>query len=306
MSNKDASPPSFLHSIIVKILRLSRINQFSSTDVHKDIHKRDSHKSPAKPPSFLIKGLDVSMQIIADWPVWVIKPAHSVIHKRVITCIHGGSYISEIMSVQWKSYIDLVKDTEATAVIPLYPLAPHGTASSVVPLMANLISEQIAIYGENSVSVIGDSAGGGLALASVQEIINRGNKPPAKLFLISPWLDVTISDPRSQTVDDPMLNIDYLTTAGKLWAGELKPSNPYASPLFGNLIELPNTTIFSGTLDLLYPDTLRLKDSCEKEGAPIEVDIRSGLIHCWAGIPYLPEANSVHELIVKRIIGSED
>ena len=306
MSKIDTSSPSFLHNIIVNILRLCRINQKSSADVQKDIYKRDSRKTPVKPPYFLTNGLDVSMHTFSDWPVWVIKPAIRTNHKHVIICIHGGSYISEIISVQWKCYIDLVRDAEAIGVIPLYPLAPHGTASSVVPVMANLISDQISIHGENSVSVIGDSAGGGLALASIQEIMSKGNKPPANLFLISPWLDVTMSDPRSKTVDDPMLNSDYLYTAGKLWAGELPPSNPYASPLFGNLFNLPDTTIFSGTLDLLYPDTLRIKDLYEKVDTPIEVDLRTGLIHCWAGIPFLPEAHSVHQHIVKRLIGSDD
>lgn len=295
--------PSFQHNLLVNLLRLSCINSIDSENLQKEIQKRDAHNAPGKPPFFLTKGLSTKMSESSGWPVWTIKPANRRSLDRVIICVHGGSYISEIMTVQWKFYMDLVRDSGATAIIPLYSLAPHGTASSVIPAMADLISNQISLFGENSVSVIGDSAGAGLAFAAIQEIINRGMKPPISLVMISPWLDVTLSDPRSLTVEDPMLNADHLIAAGKIWAGALDPSDPKPSPLFGNLHGLPEILIFTGTLDLLYPDTLRLKDRFEMEGISINVDIRPGLIHGWAGIPFLPEAQSIKKVLLERLVG---
>ena len=104
----------------------------------------------------------------------------------------------------WLDYAAIARDTGATVVVPIYPLAPQGTAATVVPQIADLIASQIDQHGAENVSVYGDSAGGGLALAAVQELVRRGDPVPSHMVLISPVLDVTLSDPASQTIDDPI------------------------------------------------------------------------------------------------------
>ena len=69
----------------------------------------------------------------------------------------------------------MARDTGATVVVPLYPLAPQGTAATDVPAMADLISSQIDQHEAKNVSVYGDSSGSGLALAAVQELVRRGD-----------------------------------------------------------------------------------------------------------------------------------
>ncbi len=60
-------------------------------------------------------------------------------------------------------------------IVPIYPLAPQGTAATVVPAMADLISSQIDQHGAENVSVYGDSSGGTIGLAAVQELVRRGD-----------------------------------------------------------------------------------------------------------------------------------
>ena len=98
----------------------------------------------------------------------------------------------------------MARDTGATVIVPIYPLVPQGgTAGTVVPAMADLISSQIDQHGAENVSVYGDSAGGNIALAAVQELVRRGDPVPSHMVLISPALDLTLSNPAIQFVDDP-------------------------------------------------------------------------------------------------------
>ena len=104
----------------------------------------------------------------------------------------------------------MARNTGATVIVPIYPLAPQGTAATVVPAMADLISSEIDQHGAENVSVYGDSAGGDIALAAVQELVRRGDPVPSHLVLISPALDLTLSNPAIQFIDDPILNPQVL------------------------------------------------------------------------------------------------
>jgi acetyl esterase/lipase len=128
------------------------------------------------------------------------------------------------------------------------------------------------------------------------------------MVLISPWLDVTLSDPASQTIDDPVLNYSELKGWGLLWAGDLDPADPRVSPLFGSLEGLPPTVVYSGSLDLLSPDALRLRERALAEGADITFVLRKGLLHIWptAFTLLLPEALAVRPDVYQQLgIGSE-
>ena len=66
-------------------------------------------------------------------------------------------------------------------VLPIYPLAPVGSGATVVPEMADLLTQLIDQHASQNVSVLGDSAGGGLALAAVQQLVLRGEPTPGSM-----------------------------------------------------------------------------------------------------------------------------
>ena len=146
----------------------------------------------------------------------------------------------------------MARNTGATVIVPIYPLVPQGTAGTVVPAMADLISSQIDQHGAENVSVYGDSAGGAIALAAVQELVRRGDPVPSHMVLISPALDLTFSNPAIQFVDDPVLSglLPTLHKNAQLWAGDLDLTDPLVSPLFGSLAGLPPTAVYSGSLEI--------------------------------------------------------
>ncbi len=234
-------------------------------------------------------------------PVWTMRspPAERSTNDHVL-CLHGGAYTHEATITHWRDYVRLARGTGATVVVPIYPLAPKGTAATVVPSISDLISQLISERGANAVSVYGDSAGGGLALAATQELVRRGASTPARMVLISPWLDVTLTDPDIQNIDDPALSPTPLREAGLKWADGLEPTNPLVSPLFGSLDGLPSTTVYSGSLDLLCVDAIRLRAKSIDEGADLAFVLRKGLIHDWAISP-LPEAVAVRPDIYRQL-----
>ena len=103
--------------------------------------------------------------------------------------------------------------------------------------MADFLGTMVAQYGAENVSVLGDSAGGGLALAATRELVQRGEPTPGHMVLLSPWLDVTLSDPAIALIHDPVTSpaIPALKVAGLIWAGDLSTSDPAVSPLYGSL-----------------------------------------------------------------------
>ena len=81
---------------------------------------------------------------------------------KYVVGLHGGGYVLQPNLFHWLDYAAMARDTGATVIVPIYPLAPQGTAGTVVPDMADLISAQIDQHGAENVSVYGDSAGGGI------------------------------------------------------------------------------------------------------------------------------------------------
>ena len=259
------------------------------------------------PPFFLTHGLDAKSEEYAGWTTWTLTPAEP--SGNVVVAIHGGSFISRASILHWWMYADMARDTGATVIVPLYPLANEegtgGTAATVVPTMADFISTQVADPqrgGAEHVSVLGDSAGGAIALAATQELVRRCNADPdcdpaealpGRVVLIAPVLDAGLSNPNAELVDDPLLDPEASRRNGQLWAGNLDIKDPVVSPLYGSLEGLPPTTVYAGSLDLRAPDVLVLQQLvAATPGADFTFELRKGQIHDWIIFAFLPDARA--------------
>ncbi|MDQ0734735.1 alpha/beta hydrolase [Arthrobacter agilis] len=295
------SRPSWQHQIVAKAfipaMGMRRSNAPERLQHTIDVAAKKSVPILGKKA---LRGLTATSTERNGWKILTYTPT-SAASKATMICIHGGAYVYDVTLRHLAFYADLARDSDVTVVIPLYPVAPRGTAGTVVPEMADLISEVIAASGADAVVVQGESAGGGLALAAVQELVKRDASVPARLILLSPWLDVTVSDPRSQTIKDPMLDYAGIIECGRMWAGDLPTNHPMASPLYGSLSGLPPITVFSGTLDLIYPDSVRLAEKAANEHTRVDLDLRDGLIHVWAMLDFLPEGAEAAKLINRQL-----
>lgn len=258
------------------------------------------------PPFFLTPGLDVERSEFEGMKVWTLTPRKDPTDKAVIA-LHGGAYMATASIFHWWTYADMARNTGATVIVPLQTLVPAGgTAASEVPRTADFITAVIDQRGAENVSVFGDSAGGGLALAAMQELARRGSRNPARLVLLAPWLDVSMRDPRSAKIRDPLLDLPNLTRSGAKWAGAAGPEDPQASPLFGSSQGLPPTYVYSSSLDLLTVDTLRLRDRVLAEHIPdVTFRLRNGLIHDWFTFPFLPDAHEDRAGVYEDLLGTD-
>jgi len=217
--------------------------------------------------------------------------------QNEVIYFHGGSYLNEIVRQHWQFIGYMARHAPANVTVPIYPLAPRGTAEITVPAMADLIADVIRrTAGPRRVTLIGDSAGGGLALAATQLLRDSGRPLPHALVLIAPWLDLTMSHPDQPRLTriDPMLDLPGLAEAGRLYAAGLGPEHPFASPLRGDLTGLPPITVYTGTRDILHPDSLALAEYAE-------VRVGQGMPHVYPLLP-MPEGASARAEIA-RIIG---
>ena len=173
------------------------------------------------PPWFTTLGLNAQRSEFEGMPVWTLQSANP--SGRYVVGIHGGAAIFQPSIFNWIDYAAMARNTGATVIVPIYPLAPQGTAATVVPTMADLISSQIDQHGAENVSVYGDSAGGNIGLAAVQELVRRGDPVPSHMVLISPALDLTFSNPAMQFIDDPVLSPEICASTNNGLATSISP-----------------------------------------------------------------------------------
>lgn len=256
---------------------------------------------PFWPPKSLDKKVEIYVRHYNGWPVYEIKPFGYVSDQRVIY-FHGGAYIHEITPWHWKFIGKLVTSTSAGFIVPIYPLAPIGKASTVVPVATDIVTELLAKYGAGNTSIMGDSAGGGLALTIAMKLRNSKFHPLKQTILISPWLDLSLTDPSIPLIAsvDPMLSPVGLNVAAELYRAEIAKTDPMVSPLYGELPGLGEITLFTGTHDILHADAKRLAAQAKRDWHPVNYYEHEKMLHVFPLLP-IPEAKAVREIITNLI-----
>ena len=225
--------------------------------------------------------------------LFIVTPKNQEKSDTRILYFHGGSYVAEATNQHWDFIEKIVKDTGATVILPDYPLTPKYNYKDVFKMVVPLYKEILDRIDTNHLVIMGDSAGGGLGLA-LEERIGEENLPmPVKTLLISPWLDVRLTNPKIEEIqkNDKQLNKETLKLAGIAYAGEDGINSYLVNPIEGNLTKLKNVTILTGTYDILNPDAHVLKEKAKEAGVTIEVKEYEQAKHIW-----MIEKNSTPEL----------
>ena len=183
--------------------------------------------------------------------------------------------------------------------VPIYPVAPLGVAEHVVPAATDLAADIIAEAGADHTALLGQSAGGGMALAVALQLRDRGLAAPYRTVLISPWLDVTLTDPDIPAIvpKDPILAPPGVVEAGNMYRGELPAEDPRVSPINGDFSGLGPITLISGTHDILHPDSKRFVPLAREAGVSIDYHEAPGMFHDYPLLP-IPEAKQALQTII--------
>jgi monoterpene epsilon-lactone hydrolase len=222
--------------------------------------------------------------------------------RRHVLYLHGGYYIAGRPKPYRNLAGRLAHGLDADVVLIDYRLAPEHPYPAAVDDAATAYRAMLdSGIDPASTAVVGDSAGGGLALAMLLKAKADGVPLPRAAVVFSPWTDLTCSSPIVDANDDAddMLSAAALRRASECYAGSHDRSDPGLSPIFGDLAGLPPLFVTVDSSETLLDDSLRLVEGIRDAGGRVELRRSSGLFHVWPMlVPYLPEARStVSEVI---------
>ena len=212
--------------------------------------------------------------------------------EKVIIYFHGGAYFGEGTSNHWDFIQKIVKDTNSKVIYPDYPLAPKymykDVYNMVVPLYKNILNKIESLEKEKNKNIeiilMGDSAGGGIALGLLEDI-NKETKirKPDQTILISPWIDVRLNNSKIDEIQkyDNISNKQTLKIAGIAYAGEDGMNSSFVNPILGDMLNLENITIMTGTYDILNPDVHVFKEKAKNKGSNISIHEYKEAKHIW-------------------------
>jgi acetyl esterase/lipase len=305
MKKMNDAGPSPQSRLLVGLLRLLPLKKRLASAAAVQAQVRKLALRPASwQPNGLGRAVDVTLRRLEEWPVYFTAPAGKTDDSRYVVFLHGGGYIHEIARAHWRFIGYLTRTARVRCIVPIYPLAPGATAGDVVPATGRLLRAILEEVGDARVTVVANSAGAGLALAATQWLRDGGHRLPGHLALISPGVNASLDDPGRLLIaaDDPMQAIPGIVETGRLYAGGLDLSHPYVSPLNGTFGGLPPMTLFSGTCDVLYPDSIDLAGKARAAGVPVQLYLHKGQPHNYPVLP-TPEGREARAAIVRIVRG---
>lgn len=278
---------------VATFLGLTRGRRFRTEDGGRALLERPKRSS--EPPARVLRGLDVRREQVHGRPVHVLSPAGGPRTRGTVVYLHGGAYVSTIVRQHWALVAEVVREVGCEVRVPLYGLAPDHHAPEAIALVRAVLDGA-----RGPTYLLGDSAGGGLALATTQRVVEDGGTAPAGLTLVAPWLDLGLRNPEIPAIQphDPWLSLPGLRPLAAAWADGLSYDDPRVSPLFGRLDGLPPIALHVGTRDITLADCRELRDRAPSGG--LTVHEVPGAVHVHPLLP-VPEGRVARGLIVDEV-----
>jgi acetyl esterase/lipase len=200
--------------------------------------------------------------------------------------IHGGGYYRGSIASTRATVARISEQAGVQCLSINYRLAPEHPFPAAIDdtyTAYNWILKQ-GINPQNII-VSGQSAGGGLCLALLLKIKDNKGTQPLGAVAISPWTDLSQSGNTMKTNEeiDPIISKKYLDRMAGLYLKDLSFSLPLASPLFGDLSELPPILIQVGTAETMLDDSKRFYEKAKKANVDINIEIWTDMFHGWHG-----------------------
>ncbi len=221
---------------------------------------------------------------------------------KVLYYLHGGAYVLGSRRTHRKLAGHMARAAGIVAVLPEYRLAPEHPFPAA-------IEDAVAVYkallesGRRAEDIVisGDSAGGGLTVATLLSLRHEGVPLPAAAVLLSPFLDVTGSGESATTRadQDPWFDVKDLDVVTRYYCpDENDLANPLLSPVFANVAGLPPMLIQVGNDEILLSDSTRLADKLRDAGIEIELEIWPDMWHVFQlFIGKMPESRAAIQKI---------
>ena len=224
-----------------------------------------------------------------------------------ILYLHGGAYYFGSPATHRAVTIEFARQCGISVVAPEYRLAPeHPFPAALDDAIYAYQSLLARGFDPQSIVLAGDSAGGGLAMATLVALRDAGDPLPAGAVLFSPWVDLASTG--TACSGGPGINIVAMETAAQMYAGHAGRFDPLASPARARLNGLPPIHIHVSDSEALYGQSAHLEERLRRAKVPVEMYVWESMPHAWhCFTPLLPEARAAMQVaadFVRRRVGA--
>lgn len=228
-------------------------------------------------------------QVAAEWLV-----PQGVRADAAVLYLHGGGYVIGSARSHRHLAAAIASAADVAALLPDYRLAPEhpfpAAVDDAVAACGWLLGRGIP---PGRIVVAGDSAGGGLTVATLLALRDKGQPLPAAGVCISPWVDLTCSGASyvTRAEADPMVRREGVLEMAKAYLAGADAKTPLASPLHADLRGLPPLLIHVGSDEVLLDDAVQLAGQAKAAGVEATLEVWQEMIHVWHWfLPMLDEA----------------
>lgn len=215
----------------------------------------------------------------AEWNITRSADAH-----RVIMFLHGGAYISGSIASHRHVMAELGRQAEARTLALGYRLAPeHAFPAALDDALAGYRFLLSSGYDAARITLAGESAGGGLAIATLLSLRDAGVTLPGSVWCSSPWVDLEMTGTTmtSKAAVDPLIQKPYLIETAAAYLRGTDPRSPLVSPIHADLHGLPRMLIQVGSAETLLSDSIRLAAVAGEADVDVTLQVWPGMIHAW-------------------------
>lgn len=212
---------------------------------------------------------------------------------EAILYFHGGGYVSGTCAAHRTHVSKVVNSSLINAMTFQYRVAPeHPFPAALDDALAAYRYLLDQGFAPQRIAFMGDSAGGGLCLATLNAIKTQGLPMPTAVVALSPWTDLACTGDSYQSNADSCLSPDgSWTVFSHYYAPDMDKTNPLISPLYGDLAGLPPMRIYVGSDEVMLDDAIQYAEKAKAAGVEVVLTVGEGLFHCYPiCAPIFPEA----------------
>jgi monoterpene epsilon-lactone hydrolase len=229
------------------------------------------------------KDMQVERIKIDNLPAAWIHPSNAD-QEIVMLHLHGGGYVTGSIDSHLMMCVPMAQTLKMNLLLPEYRLAPEFPFPAALEDALKTYRWLLAQgYQPENIVISGDSAGGGLSLATVLALREAGEPLPAAVVSLSPWADLTHKGQSHVTKaeSEAVLKMDVLKEWALCYTDAANLTNPLISPVYADFQGFPPLLIQVGSEEILLDDALMVAEKAKADGVDVTLKIRDGLWHVW-------------------------
>lgn len=274
-------------------------------------HCRVINRKPVRVPRYFKAYFSETLfQARNGYPMQVFSTAPCDDCDTLILYIHGGACIYQPVFFHWRFLHDLSVRTHYPIVMPVYPKYPEYHCVDNSEVLLDFYERWIMPQQARRVVLMGDSFGGNAAMMMSQEIQKRGFQPVSSLVLLSPCVDNAFTRREEMVALQPldrMLKLERIESIMGGWQGELPPTHPWVSPIYGDLKAFPDhTLLIYGSDEILKVDAELLVEKMREINKPIRSLEYAGMFHTFPLFPVKEGFLAIREIVKELGVRSEE